>query len=151
MPHIDYKLSTSHWIFPPIIMGILAFFAIIMLIQRALKCKRQGTPFFNFKNYHFFEKDWDKVRLPGTLILLVLYIPSMELLGFLPASIIFIFLFNVLFVGIHQLSSIPIAFKTKKFWSNHDFRSLLISLIIAVVSSLLIWFFFGQVFKITLP
>ncbi len=91
MPHIDYKLSTSHWIFPPIIMGILAFFAIIMLIQRALKCKRQGTPFFNFKNYHFFEKDWDKVRLPGTFILLVLYIPSMELLGFLPASIIFIF------------------------------------------------------------
>lgn len=151
MPHIDYKLSTSHWIFPPIIMGILAFFAIIMLIQRALKCKRQGTPFFNFKNYHFFEKDWDKVRLPGTLILLVLYIPSMELLGFLPASIIFIFLFNVLFVGIRQLSSIPVAFKTKKFWSNHDFRSLLISLIIAVVSSLLIWFFFGQVFKITLP
>ncbi|WP_332447254.1 tripartite tricarboxylate transporter TctB family protein [Sphaerochaeta sp.] len=151
MLHVNYKPSTSHWLFPPIIMGILAFLAVVMLIQRALKCKKQGKPFFNFKNYHFLVANWDKVRLPGTLLLLVLYFPSMDLLGFLPASIIFIFLFNVLFVGVAQLASIPVAFKTKKFWSNPEFRSLLISLIISVVSSTLIWFLFGKVFKITLP
>ena len=151
MPKITYRLSTSHQIFPPIIIGVLVFLAVIMLIQRALRCKKMGTPFFNFKNYHFFEKNWDKIRLPGTLLLLVLYFPAMDLLGFLPASIIFIFLLNVLFVGIGQLASIPVAFKTKRFWSNHDFRSLLISLIISVVSSTLIWFLFGKMFKITLP
>lgn len=151
MPRISYKPSTSHWLFPPMIMGILVFLMVIMLIQRAIKCKKQGKPFFNFKNYHFFVANWDKVRLPGSLLLLLLYIPAMNFMGFLPASIIFIFLFNVLFVGIAQLASIPAAFKTKKFWSNPDFRSLLISLIISVVSSTLIWFLFGTVFKITLP
>ena len=151
MPRISYKPSTSHWLFPPMIMGILVFLMVIMLIQRALRCQPQNKPFFNFKNYLFFTANWDKVRLPGTLLLLVLYIPAMELIGFLAASILFVFLFNVLYVGIEQLASIPVAFKTKKFWSNPDFRSLLISLIISVVSSTLIWFLFGTVFKITLP
>ncbi len=151
MLHVNYKPSTSHWIFPPIIMWILGILLVIIAIQRVLKCKKSGKPFFNFKNYHFFVANWDKVRFLGTLLLMVTYFPAMNLIGFLPASIIFIFLFNVLFVGLEQLKSIPIAFKTKQFWSNHDFRSLLISLIIAVVSSTLIWFMFGQVFKITLP
>ncbi|NCC65744.1 MAG: tripartite tricarboxylate transporter TctB family protein, partial [Spirochaetia bacterium] len=109
MPKITYKLSTSHWIFPPIIMGILVFLAIIMLLGRAYTCKKQNKPFFHFKDYHFLEQNWDKVRLPGTLLLLVLYFPAMNLIGFLPASIIFIFLLNVLFVGLNQLASIPVA------------------------------------------
>ncbi|NLA98269.1 MAG: tripartite tricarboxylate transporter TctB family protein, partial [Spirochaetales bacterium] len=62
MPRISYKPSTSHWLFPPMIMGILVFLMVIMLIQRAIKCKKQGKPFFNFKNYHFFVANWDKVR-----------------------------------------------------------------------------------------
>ncbi len=151
MFRIDYKPSTSHWIFPPIIMGILGLLLVIMAIQRYVKCKKQNKPFFAFKNYHFFVEQWDKVRLIGVLLLMVLYFPSMNLIGFLPASIIFIFLFNILFCGVQQLKSIPVAFKTKKFWSNHDFRSLLISLIISVVSSTLIWLVFGKLFKITLP
>lgn len=151
MLRVNYKPSTSHWLFPPIIMGILGFLAVIMLIQRAVKCYKEKKPFINIKGYRFFIENWDKVRLPGSLILMVLYFPAMELIGFLPASIIFIFLFNVLFVGLNQLASIPVAFKTQKFWSNPDFRSLIISLIIAVVSSTFIWFLFGKVFKITLP
>jgi len=116
-----------------------------------LKCKRQGKPFFAFKNYHFFVANWDKIRLIGSLVLMVLYFPAMNLLVFLPASILFLFMFNVLFCGVQQLASIPVACKTRKFWSNSDFRSLLSSLIIAVVSSTLIWFIFGKLFKITLP
>jgi hypothetical protein len=151
MLRVNYKPSTSHWLFPPIIMWILGILFVIMLIQRAIKCKKTGTPFINIKGYRFFIQDWDKVKLPGTLLLLVLYFPAMNLLGFLPASIIFVFLFNVLFVGLSQLKSIPVAFKTKEFWSNPDFRSLIISLIISVVSSTVIWFLFGYVFRITLP
>lgn len=151
MFRVNYKPSTSHWIFPPIIMGVLGFLMVIMAIQRFVKCKKEGKPFFAFKNYQFFVENWDKVRLIGSLVLMVLYFPSMNLLGFLPASILFLFLFNVLFVGIEQLASIPVAFKTRKFWSNRDFRSLLSSLIIAVVSSTLIWLVFGKLFKITLP
>ena len=151
MLRVNYKPSTSHWLFPPIIMWILGILFVIMLIQRAIKCKRTGTPFINMKGYRFFIQDWDKVKLPGTLLLLVLYFPAMNLIGFLPASIVFVFLFNVLFVGLSQLKSIPVAFKTKQFWSNPDFRSLIISLIISVVASTVIWFLFGYVFRITLP
>ena len=151
MFQVKYKPSSSHWIFPPIILGILGILLVIMAIQRLVKCKKQGKPFCTFKNYHFFVANWDKVRLIGSLVLLVLYFPAMNLLGFLPASILFVFLFNVLFCGLQQLASIPVAFKTRKFWSNRDFRSLLSSLIIAVVSSTLIWLVFGQLFKITLP
>ncbi|HKL59896.1 MAG TPA: tripartite tricarboxylate transporter TctB family protein [Sphaerochaeta sp.] len=151
MFRVKYKPSTSHWIFPPIIMGILGFLLVVMAIQRLVKCKKQGKPFFAWKNYSFFEENWDKVRLLGSLVLMVLYFPAMNLLGFLPASILFVFLFNVLFTGIQQLASIPVAFKTRKFWSNRDFRSLLNSLIISVVSSTIIWLIFGKLFKITLP
>ena len=151
MFRVNYKPSTSHWIFPPIILWVLGILLVIMAIQRLIKCKKQGKPFFAFKNYSFFVANWDKVRLIGSLVLMVLYFPAMNLLGFLPASILFLFLFNVLFVGIEQLASIPVAFKTRKFWSNRDFRSLLNSLIISVVSSTLIWFIFGKLFKITLP
>lgn len=151
MLRVNYKPSTSHWLFPPIIMWILGILFVIMLIERAIKCKKTGTPFINIKGYRFFIKDWDKVRLPGTLLLLVLYFPAMNLIGFLAASIIFVFFFNVLFVGLSQVKSIPVAFKTKQFWSNPDFKSLVISLIISVVSSTLIWFLFGYVFRITLP
>ncbi|NLZ76466.1 MAG: tripartite tricarboxylate transporter TctB family protein [Spirochaetales bacterium] len=151
MLRVTYRPSTSHWLFPPIIMGILGILIVIMLIQRAVRCAKEKKPFFNLKGYRFFIENWDKTRLFGTLVLMILYFPAMELIGFLPASIIFIFLFNVLFVGLHQFKSIPVAFKTKQFWSNPDFRSLIISLAIAVISSTLIWFLFGKVFKITLP
>lgn len=151
MLRVNYKPSTAHWLFPPIIMWILGILFVIMLIQRALKSKRNGTPFFNIKGYRFFIENWDKVKLPGTVLLMVLYFPSMNLIGFLPASIIFVFLFNVLFVGLSQLKSIPVAFKTKQFWSNPDFRSLLISVIISVIASTIVWFLFGFVFRITLP
>jgi hypothetical protein len=132
-------------------MGILAILLAIMFLQHVVKCKKEGKPVFRLKGYRFFVENWDKVRFLGTLILLVAYFPAMELMGFLAASILFVFLFNVLFCGVEQLASIPVAFKTRTFWSNPDFKSLLISLIISVVSSVLIWFIFGQVFKITLP
>ncbi len=151
MFRINYKPSTSHWLFPPIVFGILGILLVIMAIQRAVKCKKEGTPFFNFKGYTFFVEGWDKVKLLGTVILLVLYFPAMNLLGFLAASIIFIFLFNVLFVGFSQITGIPEAIRSKQFWSNEDVKTLIASILISVISSTLIWFIFGKVFRITLP
>ncbi len=131
---VNYVPSTSHWIFPPIIMGILGFLLLIMFFQRVLVCQKEGKVIFDYKNYHFFDKNWDKLKLLGSLILFVCYIKSMNIFGFLISSIIFIFLYNILFIGI----------KSNK-------KSIINSLLISLVFSIGIWILFGQIFKITLP
>lgn len=148
---IKYTPSTSHWIVPPIIIGILIILAVIMLIQRVVDTNKRKVPFFDYKNYHFFEKNWDKIKLFGALALFIIYIFSMEQIGFLAASIICIFLFNILFAGTELLKEVPIAIKDKTFSKNEGFKSVLNSLIISVIFSGGIWFLFGQVFQITLP
>lgn len=148
---IKYTPSTSHWIVPPIIIGILAVLIVIMTIQRLVETKKQNKPFFDYKRYRFFEMNWDKVKLIGTLLMFILYIFAMDLLGFLTASILFIFLFNVLFAGVEQLKQIPLAIKEKSYIKNEAFKSVLNSLLISVAFSIGIWFLFGQVFQITLP
>lgn len=72
------------------------------------------------------------MKLFGTLVLFAAYIIAMDILGFTAASIIFVFLFNVLYAG------------TKP-------KSLAISALIAVVASIIISIAFGVIFKITLP
>jgi hypothetical protein len=61
------------------------------------------------------------------------------------------FLFNVIFNGVEQVKGFVEGIKTKEGWSNPGFRSIIISLIVSVVSSVLIWLIFGTLFKITLP
>lgn len=95
--------------------------------------------------------NWDKLRLLGTVVLIVLYIYAMEWLGFLAASIIVVFLLNVLYNGVGQLREIPGAFKAGTLFSSKAFKSLLLSLTISVTASFVIWYLFGSVFKITLP
>lgn len=148
---VSYKPSTSHWIFPPIIMWILAILFVIMMILRITRCRKTGTPFFGFLRGRFFVEHWDKARLVGTVALFVLYILFMDIIGFLAASIIFVFLYNVLYAGIGQLREIPTALKSGAPLQNAAFRSIVVSLVVSVVFSTAIWFLFGQVFKITLP
>ncbi len=148
---VSYKPSTSHWIFPPIIMWILGILFAIMLILKIIRCKKSGTPFFGFLKSRIFVENWDKARLIGTVLLFVLYIVFMDIIGFLAASIVFVFCYNVLYAGIGQLKEIPAAVKSRAPLKNAAFRSVLISLVMAVVFSTLIWFLFGQVFRITLP
>ncbi len=54
---INYVPSTSHLIFPPIILGILIFLLVIMFIQRTIKCKKNNERIFDYKNYTFFQKN----------------------------------------------------------------------------------------------
>lgn len=125
--------STSHWVMPRIVMGILVVLLVIIGIQRLIHCRKTGTPFIQLKNYRFFRPGWDKVKLLGGILTFVAYIYLMEFLTFLPASIISIFIFNVLFDNE----------RTKK--------SMITSGVISVGFSVFIWLVFGVLFRITLP
>lgn len=151
MIKINYIPSKSHWLVPPIIMVVLLILAVIMLIQRCFETKKSGKPFINFSGYKFFKENWDKLRLIGGLVLFIAYIEAMEFVGFLPASIVCIFLFNVLFTGVEDLKEVTVGIKEKTFYKNHGFKSVANSLIISTVFAVGVWFIFGQVFQITLP
>lgn len=125
--------STSHCVMPRIVMGILVVLLVIIGIQRLIHCRKTGTPFIQLKNYRFFRPGWDKVKLLGGILTFVAYIYLMEFLTFLPASIISIFIFNVLFDNE----------RTKK--------SMITSGVISVGFSVFIWLIFGVLFRITLP
>ncbi len=126
-----YKYSTSHLFFPKIIITVLIFLGLWIILPKLIKAIKNKQPLFP-KDKKFFIENYDKVKLFGTLILLVLYFLALGWIGFVPASLIFIFLFNVLYCG------------TKP-------KSLLLSGIITVVSVILTWLVFGVLFNITLP
>ena len=125
--------SQSHLVFPKIVIGILIILSIVLIIQALIKAKKENRPFINIKNKKFFEENYDKIKFWGSIILFILYIMSLEILGFLFGSIIFITLFNVLYAGT----------KNKK--------SLFFSVLISVIASFILWFLFGYVFNVTLP
>ena len=130
---IKIVYSTSHTVFPKIILGILIFFAVVLFIQALMKAKKLKCPVFDFKGKKFFVENYDKMKFYGTIILLALYVICMNLLGFIPASIIFISLFNILYAG------------------KKDIKTIVICIGIAAIETLLVWFIFGYVFDITLP
>lgn len=125
--------SQSHTVFPKIIFVILIIFAVILLIQSLMKAKKENRSFLDFKGKKFFIEKYDKLKFYGTIVLLILYILSLNLLGFLPASIIFISLFNIMYAG------------------KKEPKSIAISIGISIIESLLIWFIFGYLFEVTLP
>lgn len=144
---IKFKWSESHLVFPRIIAGILVLLAIVLVIQRATRCKREGTPFVSFKGYRFFAKDYDKVKFWGFLVLMPCYIFALETIGFLKAGLVFIFLLNVLFAESVDFRAIA----SGKLSAAVNVRSLLNSACITVVATVGIWYLFGVVFNITLP
>lgn len=130
---VKIVFSQSHLIMPKIILGILIILGVIIFIQSLLKAKRENRPVIDFKNKRFFEDNYDKVKFYGTIILLLLYVFSMNLLGFILSSIIFLSLFNVLFTG------------------KKDIKSIVKSIIISIIETMVVWFVFGYIFEITLP
>jgi hypothetical protein len=125
--------SQSHLVFPTIVIGILIILMIVLIIQTIIKAKQQNKPLIDIKNKKFFEENYDKFKFWGSIVLFVLYIATLEILGFLIGSIIFISLFNVLFAGTTKI------------------KSLISSVVISSVASFSLWFLFGYVFNITLP
>ncbi len=128
---INVVYSTEHLIVPRIVTCIIVILALAIIILEGRARQKCGQGFFA-KPDRFFKADADFVKLFGSLILFIAYIFLMEILGFTFTSIVFVFLFNVLYAGFEK-------------------KSLIISAIIAIVASLLISIAFGVVFQITLP
>ena len=128
---IQVVYSTEHWIVPIITMGVLVVLLAAIILTEGRDRVQEGKPFFQ-KPGRFFLENYDKMKLWGTLLLFAGYIFALDVIGFTVTSLIFVFLFNVLYTG------------TSK-------KALIGSAVIAVVASLLISVMFGIVFNITLP
>lgn len=128
---IKVVYSTEHWIVPTIIMGVLVLLLAAIIVTEGMARVRRGEPFLA-KPGAFFKPDYDKLKLWGTLVLFAAYIFCLDIIGFTVTSVIFVFLFNLLYGGMNR-------------------KSLLVSAAIAVVASVAISVLFGVVFNITLP
>lgn len=128
---INVVYSTEHWIMPIIVMVILAVLLAAIIITEGIGRIKAGGKFFA-KPGRFFIEGCDHLKLWGTLVLFAGYIFFLDILGFTVTSMIFVFLFNVLYAGVEK-------------------KSLLMSLLLAVVSSLIVSVMFGVAFNITLP
>lgn len=128
---IQVVYSTEHWIVPIITMGVLVVLLAAIILTEGRARVQEGKLFFQ-KPGRFFLENYDKMKLWGTLLLFAGYIFALDVIGFTVTSLIFVFLFNVLYTG------------TSK-------KALIGSAVIAVVASLLISVMFGIVFNITLP
>jgi len=106
---IQVVYSTEHWIVPIITMGVLVVLLAAITLPGGRARVQGGKP-----------------------LLFAGYIFALDVIGFTVTSLIFVFLFNVLYTG------------TSK-------KALIGSAVIAVVASLLISVMFGIVFNITLP
>lgn len=128
---INVVYSTEHWIMPIIVMGILAVLLIAIIVTEGRARVQAGKPFFA-KPGRFFKENYDKLKLFGTLVLFAAYIFCLDIIGFTVTSLIFVFLFNVLYTGFGK-------------------KELIMSAVISVIAVLLISVMFGVVFNITLP
>ncbi len=128
---IKVVYSTQHWIMPQIVMGVLVILLAAVIITEGMARVKSGQPFL-VKPGRFFIPEYDKLKFWGTLILFIGYIFTLDILGFTVTSIIFVFLFNLLYTGLER-------------------KKVIVSLIIAVVSSIILSVMFGVIFNITLP
>ncbi len=128
---INVVYSTEHWIMPIIVMGILAILLVAVIVTEGRARVQAGKPFFA-KPGRFFKENYDKLKLFGTLVLFAAYIFCLDIIGFTVTSLIFVFLFNVLYTGFGK-------------------KQMIMSAVITVIAVLLISVLFGVVFNITLP
>ena len=131
-PRLRVVYSTSHMFFPRIVIGILIFLGACIVIKNVVIRLRTHQPLFN-KDWKFFVVGADYLMLGGSLALFILYVWLLGIIGFLASSLVCIFLFNQLFSRTLKL------------------KSILVSLVISVISSVGVWYLFSVVFNIHLP
>ena len=129
---LKIQYSTSHLFFPKIVVGFLVFLAACIAVRKVVLSIRTGQPLFN-REFKFFIPGADFFMLTGSLVLFILYAWLMKIIGFLASSLIFIFLFNVLFC------------RTLKI------KSLIVSLVCTTITCFATWYLFAVVFNISLP
>ena len=95
---ISVVYSTEHLLMPKIIGTLLVIMlAVIVLVEGRERKAATGKIFGSFGP--FFRENADFKKLFGTLLLFIGYIFVVEEVGFTVTSIIFVFLFNVLYTG----------------------------------------------------
>ena len=124
--------STSHWFFPKIVIGILIILAVIIAAKNIIIRVRNKQPIIK-TGWKFFAPGADFFMLFGSFALFVLYAWTLKIWGFLVTSLIFIFLYNLLFCR------------------TREKKSVLVSLVISVISCVVVWYLFSVVFNISLP
>ncbi len=128
---ISVVYSTEHLLMPKIIGTLLVIMlAVTVLVEGRERKAATGKFFGSFGP--FFRENADFKKLFGTLLLFIGYIFVVEEVGFTVTSIIFVFLFNVLYTG----------------WSKKALRT---SLIISILAPVIVSLIFGVAFNITLP
>ena len=133
------KRSNMHLLVPFIIICLLVLLAIIILIQRAIRCKKENKPFFALKGYRFFANGFDPIVFFATISLMIIYFIIMPHIHFMWASIIILFLLNLLYTRPFSRES------------GVNVKSVGISAVISIVAPVLIYLIFGVAFKLTLP
>lgn len=128
---IKVVYSTQHWIVPTITLMVLGVLLIAIIAVEGVARQKQGEAFIKMPG-RFFIENYDKFKLWGTLILFIAYIFCLDIVGFTVTSIVFVFLFNLLYGGLSK-------------------KAILTSVVISVVGSLVISVLFGIIFNITLP
>ncbi|SDW10716.1 Tripartite tricarboxylate transporter TctB family protein [Marinococcus luteus] len=128
---MDISFNEYHLIFPRIIIGALIILAVALLLQKGIQLlkRKEKRP----KPFRFFSENYDAKKFYATLVLLVLYPPALSLFGFLPASILFMFLITILYAG------------------QFNKKTIIVSISNSLASSIAVWYVFGQLFDITLP
>lgn len=126
-----YRYSTSHMFVPRIVIAILIILGICIIALKIHKRIKNNEPVFQWKS--FFKEDYDKLKFWGSIVLFVLYVYTLDKLHFVLSSLIFIFLFNVLFCGTLKPKSLAVSAATTA---------------IFVIGT---YYIFGKAFNITLP
>ena len=137
---VNIDFDQSHLFFPRIIMCLLLllFAAIVVLYGRAFfQDIRAGR-----RRLRFFEEHYDKIRLFGTIVGVIVYFVLMDYvgtlfpntgLGFLLVSIPFMMFLSFLYV--HDLNR----------------RKTVIILLNSTIAPVTAWYILGNLFNITLP
>jgi hypothetical protein len=125
---IEMTYSEYHLLFPRITISLLIIIGALLLITNLIKKVKAGDG-----RFRFFSKNYDKRKLYGTVILLVLYGVTLDILGFILSTVIFVILSTLLYIG------------------NLQKKSLIISITSSIATTFVFWYVFGQLFDITLP
>lgn len=137
---VKVDFSQSHLLFPTIIEWVLAalLVAIVIVHGRELLAQWKQAPLLaRVKDWNF-----DRRRLPGTLVLTPLYFALMEPvgrlypntgIGFLLTSIVYGFALSWLFVR------------------DNSRRKMVLMTLNALITPTVVWFVFSYIFRITLP
>ncbi|MDN5587464.1 MAG: tripartite tricarboxylate transporter TctB family protein [Brevibacterium sp.] len=132
---LDIDFNNYHLVFPYAIGALLVVLLVAMAAKKLITASAIGSSGESAPrpNYRFFDVDFDWKKLFGALGCTVAYALLLAPLGFLISSILFMFGISLIFKP---------SFKP---------RSLTGLAANAVLTPLVIWFVFGQMFDITLP